>query len=203
MPIFQPGQGLHSIRWRFAVAGAVLTAVALSVFAMATGLADPARAWWVGGLAVAGVGAAFLWIAGRLTRLVEALQRSTDAIADGAFDAPVEVDCACEIGGLANSFRKMRSRLNANVLRINTLAYTDAITGLPNRAVIDHLLGFSMAPPRHGSFRADIVFARFAVDEFVPILPDVTDRGQLAHIGERIVRSLAEPFRSHAQDVTV
>ena len=264
MPIFQPGQGLHSIRWRFAVAGAVLTAVALSVFAMATGLADPARAWWVGGLAVAGVGAAFLWMAGRLTRLVEALQRSTDAIADGAFDAPVEVDCACEIGGLANSFRKMRTRLNANVLRINTLAYTDAITGLPNRAVVDHLLGYAMAAERRGAFRGavvfidldgfkrvndtlghsggdqllqqaagrlltqglwrdlgsidtgldafgmpcerlptDIVFARFAGDEFVAILPGVTERGSLAAVGARLVTSLSEPFRIHGQDVTV
>ncbi len=266
MPIFQPGQGLNSIRWRFAVAGAVLTACALAAFvaALELPLAGVGRAWLAGGLSVVGVGGAFLWMAGRLTRLVEALKRSTEAIADGAFDTPVEVDCACEIGGLASSFRKMRSRLNANVLRINTLAYTDAITGLPNRAVIDHLLGYAMAPARRGGFRAaivfidldgfkrvndtlghsggdqllklaasrlltqglghdlstidtcldafgmpcerlpsGIVFARFAGDEFVAILPGVTDRGALAAMGGRIVQSLADPFRIHGQEVTV
>lgn len=266
VPIFHPGQGLNSIRWRFAVAGGVLTAAAVAAFALAMDvpLARPGRAWGVAGLAVVAVGTAFLWMASRLTGLVAALKRSTDAIADGAFDAPVDVDCACEIGGLANSFRKMRTRLNANVLRINTLAYTDAITGLPNRAVIDHLLGFAMSPERRGDFRAaivfidldgfkrvndtlghsggdqllhqaarrlltlglgrdlgsidtcldafgmpcerlptDIVFARFAGDEFVAILPDTTRRTELAAIGERIVQSLAEPFRIHGHDVRV
>ena len=35
----------------------------------------------------------------------------------------------------------MATRLNANLLRINTLADTGAITALPNRSVIDHLPG--------------------------------------------------------------
>lgn len=195
-------------------------------------------------------------MASKLTDLIASLQRSTEAIAAGDFDSPVDVDCACEVGGLANSFRKMTSRMNANILRMNTLAFTDSITGLPNRSVIDHLLNFALAPERLGTFRAaivfidldgfkrindtlghdggdvllrlasqrilerglgrtaeaidngmdpfgnpcnrlpeDIVFARFAGDEFVAILPGVTDRDSLARIGGAIIGSLREPFR--------
>lgn len=266
MPLFHPGQGLNSIRWRFAAAGALLALLAIlgSAVALDVSVLGQRRAWAVLVAAPLGVGAAIFWMSSRLTGLVDALRRSADAIAEGDFDAPVEVDCACEIGGLANSFRRMRSRLNANVLRINMLAYTDAITGLPNRSVIDRLLGYALAPGRGETFRAaivfidldgfkrvndtlghaggdallqlaaerlltqglgrdlttidtcldafgmpcerlpnDIVFARFAGDEFVAILPGVTDRAELARIGERIVQSLAEPFRVGGQEVAV
>ena len=266
MSIFDPGQGLNSIRWRFALAGGLLGAVASGGAAAALGAGALAhgRTWGVMAVAAAAVGAAIYWMAQRLTGLVDALRRSTDAIAEGDFEAPVDVDCACEIGGLANSFRKMRSRLNDNVLRINLLAYTDAITGLPNRSVIDRLLNYALAPQNRAGFRAaivfidldgfkrindtlghaggdallaqaadrllrqglgrdlqsidtcldafgvpcdrlpkDVVFARFAGDEFVAILPGATDRDQLARIGERIVGSLAAPFYIHGQDVRV
>ncbi len=49
----------------------------------------------------------------------------------------------------------------------------------------------------------DVVFARFAGDEFVAILPSITDRAALAEVGERIVASLAEPFRLAGQDVRI
>ncbi len=266
MPLFQQGQGLNSIRWRFAVAGAVLTTTAILASAALLGIpiATQPRTWLVTAAAAGAVALAFHWMASRLTGLVDALRQSTDAIADGDFDAPVSVDCACEIGGLANSFRRMRTRLNANVLRINMLAHTDTITGLPNRSVIDRLLSYGLAPERQGEFRAaivfidldgfkrvndtlgheggdrllalasqrllalglgrdlqsidtcldgfgtpcdrlptDIVFARFAGDEFVAILPGVTDRDSLRAIGERLVQSLAEPFAIQGQQVTV
>lgn len=266
MQIFPPGQGLNSIRWRFAVAGAVLGALAGLTTAGALGRQALAQGpvWAVAAGAALVVGGAFFWMASKLTAMVAALKRSTDAIAEGDLEAPVEIDCACEIGGLANSFRKMRSRLNDNVLRINTQAHTDAITGLPNRSVVDRLLKFALDPTRAGAFRAaivfidldgfkrvndtlghaagdallamasqrllqqglgrdlrsidtcldafgipcerlprDVVFARFAGDEFVAILPGLTDRGALAAVGEKLVRSLAAPFRVQGQDVTV
>ncbi|MBQ0957912.1 EAL domain-containing protein [Ideonella sp. 4Y11] len=263
--LLDPGQGLNSIRWRFALAGGLLGALASLGAVLALGpTADTARIWAVVCVAALAVGAAIYWMASRLTSLVDALQRSTEAIADGDFAAPVEVDCACEIGGLANSFRRMRTRLNDNVLRINLLAYTDPITRLPNRSVVDRLLNFALDPARREAFRAaiifidldgfkrvndtlghaggdallaqaaerllqqglgrdlhtidtcldafgtpcdrlpnDVVFARFAGDEFVAILPGTTDRAALAQIGERIVRSLATPFSIQGQDVMV
>lgn len=266
MSILKPGHGLNSIRWRFAVAGGMLGALAGVSMAAALGghALGRGQTWAVVALTALAVGAAIYWMASRLTGLVEALQRSTEAIAAGDFEAPVDVDCACEIGGLANSFRKMRSRLNANVLRINMLAHTDAITGLPNRSVIDRLLGFALAPAQREQFRAaivfidldgfkrindtlghaagdallaqaaqrllekglgrdlrsidtcldafgipcerlprDIVFARFAGDEFVAILPGLTDRAALAEVGQRLLESLAAPFSVQGQDVMV
>lgn len=266
MPLFSPGQGLNSIRWRFALAGAVMAGLGLLVFRLISGPAA-GEAWLgaIGALAVmAASGAAMYGMAGRVTALIDALRRSTDAVAAGDFNAPVDVDCACEIGGLAASFRKMTSRLNANVLRINTLAHTDPVTALPNRSLVDRLLHYALAPERAGVFRAailfidldgfkrvndtlghdggdellrqtarrlltrglnrdletidtcmdhfgnpcerlpqDVVFARFAGDEFVAILPGVTDRGALAAVGERVLAALAEPFRIKGQEVAV
>jgi hypothetical protein len=66
----------------------------------------------------------------------------------GRFRPPVDMDCACEVGGLADSFRAMVGRLNSNILRMNVLAYTDAITGLPNRAVISHILALAQKQQR-------------------------------------------------------
>ena len=260
------GRGLNSIRWRFALASAVLTSIGVAARELILGhelhldLQDMATLL---GLVLV-ISAITFWMASRLTGLIDSLRRSTEAVASGAFDTPVEVDCACEVGGLAASFRKMTSRLNANIVRMNMLAFTDPITGLPNRSVVNHLLEFALAPSRRDSFRAaivfidldgfkrvndtfghdggdellrqasqrilerglgrtaqtidtcmdpfgqpcerlpqDIVFARFAGDEFVAILPGMTDRARLAEIGESVIRSLAEPFRIKGQDATV
>lgn len=78
--------------------------------------------------------------ANKLAGMIRALRASTQAIIDGDVDSPVDVDCACEVGGLADSFRAMVARLNANILRMNVLAYTDPVTSLPNRAVVSHIL---------------------------------------------------------------
>lgn len=260
------GRGLDSVRWRFALAATVLTVLALlgREFWVGHGLHPDWRE--VGSLLGPALlaGMATYAMARRLTNLLAALQRSADAIAAGDVNRPVDVDCACEIGGLAHSFRQMTTRLNANILRINTLAYSDAITGLPNRAALDRLLAYAMAPERQGQFRAaivfidldgfkrindtlghdagdevlrlaarrllerglhrtlqtldtcadefgnpcqrlpeDVVFVRFAGDEFVGILPGVTDREVLADIGRRLIDAMREPFRVHDQEVTV
>ncbi len=256
------GKGLNSIRWRFTLASAALTGA--GVWARDRALGAPAvhgPSWLLLVAVVAGV---VYWMAARLTGLIAALQRSTQALADGDFNRPVDVDCACEVGGLADSFRKMTARLNANVLRMNALAFTDPVAGLPNRSVVNHMLDYAFAPERGGAFRAaivfidldgfkrvndtlghdggdellrqasrrilelglgrtpetidmcmdpfgnlcqrlpeDVVFARFAGDEFVAILPGVTDRQLLAVVGERIVQSLLVPFRVKGQEATV
>jgi two-component system CheB/CheR fusion protein len=49
----------------------------------------------------------------------------------------------------------------------------------------------------------DIVFARFAGDEFVAVLPGRTDRAHLAEVGESVIEALREPFRIKNQDVVV
>ncbi|RZS56919.1 putative bifunctional diguanylate cyclase/phosphodiesterase [Sphaerotilus mobilis] len=260
------GRGLNSIRWRFTLASIILTLAGVTL--RDAGLDPdwrPDAAWLLTlALLTLAIAAATFWMASRLTGLIASLKRSTDAIAAGDFDAPVDVDCACEVGGLAHSFRQMTSRLNANILRMNALAHVDAITGLPNRSVIDHLLRYALDSEREGRFRAaivfidldgfkrindtlghaggdqllrlasqrilerglqrthatldtcmdpfgnpcerlpeDIVFARFAGDEFVAVLPGQTDRTRLAGVGEAIIEALREPFHIKNQDVVV
>ncbi len=80
------------------------------------------------------------FMTGKLTRPIENLKASTEAIAKGDFETAVSVDCHCEVGGLADSFRKMVARLNDNVAKINSLAYEDGVTGLPNRAVLEEVM---------------------------------------------------------------
>ncbi len=260
------GQGLRSIRWRFALASGVLTCLALVLAAWIFGVGAPGdwRQWLLLAAPVALASGATYAMARMLTSQIDALRRSTEAIAAGDLNAAVDVTCQCEVGGLAQSFQKMATRLNGNLLRINALAYTDPITALPNRGVIDHLLNFSLAPPRRDQFRAaivfidldgfkrindtlghdggdellrqaahriltrglnrtletidgctdafgtpserlpiDIVFARFAGDEFVAILPGQTDRAELARIGQSVIDALNEPFVVKGAQVNV
>ena len=258
------GQGLNSIRWRFALASAVLTLLGVLLRDALMGHADrmtPTDLLSLG-LLSGTIASITFWMASKLTRSIDLLRHSTEAIAAGTLDSPVTVDCDCEVGGLASSFRKMTQRMNANLLRINTLAYTDTVTGLPNRSVVDHLLGHALAPQRQGDFKAaiffigldgfkhindrlghqggdellrqtalrileqgfdrtlqtldsctdtfgspsdrlpeDLVLARFTGDEFVAILPGVTDRVALRRLGERLVATFQEPFHIAAQDV--
>ncbi|MCB1380035.1 MAG: EAL domain-containing protein [Alphaproteobacteria bacterium] len=201
---------------------------------------------------------------GKLTGLIHELRRSAEAIAAGNFDEAVSVSCACEIGGLADSFRSMVDRLNSNILRMNILAYTDRVTELPNRAVIHHVLNKALEHPRkaatpgalmfidldkfkqvndtlghdagdellrQASLRilseglgrtpdtidncmtafgelcdrppTDIVFARFAGDEFVAFLPRLTGKAQLTALATRIIAALERPFRIDDTDVLI
>ena len=260
------GRGLNSIRWRFALAALLLTLVGVTLREALLGSSPGWRPGDVLSLLALGLGIGGITfaLASRLTDQIGRLRRSTEALAAGDFDTPVDVDCACEVGGLAQSFRKMATRLNANVVRINALAYSDPITGLPNRAVVDRMLAHSLSPERPGQFRGaivfidldgfkrvndtlghaggdemlrlasqrilerglgrthetidscmddfgapcdrlprDIVFARFAGDEFVAILPGVTDRDALAQVGESVIVALREPFHIQGQEVTL
>jgi predicted signal transduction protein with EAL and GGDEF domain len=87
----------------------------------------------------------------KLTRNIKALRDSTEAIADGNLDAPIDVDCACEVGILADSFHKLVNRLNANLRRMNMVVHSDALTGLPNRAVMTHMLESLFATDMSGA----------------------------------------------------
>lgn len=258
------GTGLNSIPVRFGLMTAVFATLGVAAWRVMAALA-PEQALDVGGDAlamaciVAPAGVTF-WAATKLTGQIHALRRSADAVVAGDFDRPVEVDCACEVGGLADSFRKMVGRLNANIVRMNVLAYVDPVTGLPNRAVVQHMLkrmvgdgpggavmfidldGFKRVNDtfghsagdellRQASLRAiregfsrepdqldacanpfgdlcdrppqDIVFARFAGDEFVALIPGVREPEQAQAQAEAIVAALRRPFAIHAQDVKI
>jgi predicted signal transduction protein with EAL and GGDEF domain len=157
---FGANRRLNSVRWRFAIAIALLTFVGMLLRDAAFIHLDVDAPWRLLSLLAlsAGVGAVTFWLASQLTGLVVAMRRSTEAAAAGEFDAPVDVHCISEMGGLAHSLRKLSSRLNANLRRINTLSHTDAITGLPNRTVVEHVLARAAGPALAGEFRAAMLF---------------------------------------------
>lgn len=138
----QKGVGLNSIPNRFALLSGTIAVIFVAVAFL--GFAEQFQ------FSVVTFFAAFSIIvvptlitylaANKLTQQITELKSSADKIAQGNFDHPIDVDCACEIGGLADSFRGLVGRINANVLRMNVLAYTDAATKLPNRTVVAHLL---------------------------------------------------------------
>ncbi len=255
------GRGLNSIPNRFGLMSLILTAlVALVVH----GWINQPLGWTSGGLLMLLVllPAAMNFLAARkLAGMIRSLRDSTEALVAGDFDSPVDVDCSCEVGGLADGFRAMVARLNNNILRMNVLAYTDAVTGLPNRSVVSHVLALArqVATPDcaatmifidldgfkrvndtlgHdagdellrqvaeriitqglGLTRADLdyctttfgelcqqcptrpVFARFAGDEFVLILPGNLSRAQVEEAATSIRNAFSDCFSIFSSDV--
>ncbi|HEY8163186.1 MAG: putative bifunctional diguanylate cyclase/phosphodiesterase [Methylocystis sp.] len=263
-------RGLKSIPIRFCLMSMVLSsACALGLTYLLVEVLGPAPDWRVIGLAVlstAALPAAITYAAAsRLAGAILTLRNSADALAAGDVNSPLEMECACEIGGLASSFQRMVDRLNAKIRRMNKLAHSDAVTGLPNRAAINHVLslrascggeaqhcrgalffidldGFQSVNDTFGhqngdkllrlvsrrivdlafgrrfedlatcttafgelcdSCPEDIVFARFAGDEFVALLPGVNDLVQVEEIGQAILRSLEEPFLIDGRKIQV
>ncbi len=267
-PQVTKGQGLNSIPVRFALMAAASSAVCILVL---TQVLLPQRDSWS---SVAFAAALVLTVAvpatityaaaSKLTAAIRALRSSTEAIVQGDFNRPVDVDCACEVGGLADSFRAMIERLNSNILRMNVLAFTDPVTRLPNRAVISHVLAMVKARQAEGGCSGALlfidldgfkrindtlgheagdellrrvseriitegfgmtleeidgcttsfgelrntcpdrpVFARFAGDEFVALLPGEDDPAVLTARAGRIVAALEAPFRILGNEVHV
>ncbi|MDJ0448339.1 EAL domain-containing protein [Methylocystis sp. JR02] len=264
------GRGLNSIPVRFCLMSMTLSgACALGLTYLLLYAMEGGPDWRIIGLAVlftAALPAMVTYAAAhRLAGSIVALRKSADAIAAGDVNSPIDVECACEVGGLAKSFHKMVERLNANIRRMNALAHSDAVTGLPNRAAINHVLslgakrsdapgdcfgalffidldGFKSINDAFGhqigdallkavsrrvaaeAFQRrfeelatcttafgelcdacpeDIVFARFAGDEFVALVPEVNEPSRIEEIARAIVASLEEPFEIKGQRIQV
>jgi predicted signal transduction protein with EAL and GGDEF domain len=253
------GRGLRSIQARFTLLVALCTAAGVAgmlVLDGSTWLGGPSSpaGMLIGAATIAAAGALTFVLAGKLVANIVALKASTDAVIAGDMDKPVEVDCECEVGGLADSFRRMVERLNSNILRMNVLAYHDAITGLSNRAVVEHVLaraldgscaptpvtvlfmdldGFKRVNDTFGhgigdellrqvahrvvteAFQRtretidscttaygeladrppkDLVFGRFAGDEFIAIIPGLVDENTIRSLCDAVHLTLARPF---------
>ena len=141
------GRGLNSLRVRFTILIGVfcLLVASLTLYLLEYQGGNPPHSLTALGYlelaaSIAAAAGFTFFMTGRLTRPIQNLKASTEAIALGDYETVVTVDCNCEVGGLADSFRKMVARLNDNVSKINTLAYEDGITGLPNRAVLNEVL---------------------------------------------------------------
>ena len=87
----------------------------------------------IGAGAVALAVGASLLIAHAVRRPLRQLTAAAQRIRDGDYRAPIQVRSADEIGLLADSLNHMRLSIAARDERNQQLAYSDTLTGLPNR----------------------------------------------------------------------
>jgi EAL domain-containing protein (putative c-di-GMP-specific phosphodiesterase class I)/GGDEF domain-containing protein len=150
------GRRLNSIPVRFGLMAVILAAACSWLQAllwMSEGSEAITAGWLIAGIVLLTVVQAAITVvaARKLTGNINALRDSTEAIASGKLDRPIEVDCNCEVGGLADSFQNLVQRLNANLGRMKKLAHSDPLTRLPNRAVISHLIDRMVAENADGA----------------------------------------------------
>lgn len=157
------GRGLNSIRVRFALLTGCFTGLSVGSVVVVDRYIDlhAQSASVAAALVIAAllVPCALTYlITGMLTGAIEQLRRSTEAIANGDLTAPIDVDCKCEVGGLADSFRTMVNRVNANIRKTKVLAYVDGVTRLPNRRVLTHVLETGLAGEGGAPLRGGLLF---------------------------------------------
>lgn len=157
------GRGLNSIPVRFTLMALFFTTLCtfLQYYYVLPLMESVTSSVWVMGIIILSIllPAAITYFAtNKLTGTIRELRKSTDAMAAGDFDRPVDVNCACEVGSLADSFRAMINRLNSNIVRINTLAYTDPVTGLPNRTVAGHVLDLAARMRKRTACKGALMF---------------------------------------------
>ena len=88
---------------------------------------------------------ASLALAHALTRPLRRLAEGAQRIRDGDYRAPIEVRSADEFGALADSLNHMRQSIAAREEENLRLAYSDALTGLPNRLRLVQRIGDGIA----------------------------------------------------------
>lgn len=138
----QKGVGINSIPNRFALLCGTITTFIVFMAYIYTPIVDGFNLTTINfmiGLVLIPTTITYL-AAKKLSQQIIQLKKSADSIAQGNFDHPIDVEGACDVGSLADSFRGLVHRINSNIVRMNVLAYSDAVTKLPNRTVVAHIL---------------------------------------------------------------
>lgn len=176
----------------------------------------------------------------RATSGVSRVTQAANEAAAGYLDCKMPTDAPGEVGELQTAFRDMMVNLRQNIVKIEQLAYTDRITGLPNRAKLDNsaltqidlrpnsagsvlyigLDRFKLINDLHGHAVGDQLLrliskrlaqlveqmagpltskapcvARFSGDEFVVLLPGLTDAAALERLSDAVVDRLGGAHR--------
>jgi diguanylate cyclase (GGDEF)-like protein len=150
------------------------------------GLQDTLLAITVVGLVLSGIGSVL--IAQRVTRPLRELVAAARRIEHGDYRHAVMVPRGDEVGELGAAFDHMRDAIAARERRISDLAYTDALTGLPNRALFMDRLGQAVRTARRTHGRLAVL--AIDLDRF----KDVNDT--LGHpMGDLLLREVAARLR--------
>ena len=101
-------------------------------------------------LTIAGIGlvvgvALTFGVVRRMTRALTALMESTRAVAGGDFGHKVRVEGEGELGELAHAFNVMVEAVREKSAHVERLAYSDGLTGLPNRTRFNAALADALA----------------------------------------------------------
>jgi len=80
-----------------------------------------------------------------VTRPIAALKHFARRVGSGDYAEPIAVSHQDEIGELAQAFNRMQEGISHREHRITELAYTDRLTGLPNRAMFSDRLQQAIA----------------------------------------------------------
>jgi diguanylate cyclase (GGDEF)-like protein len=145
-------------------------------------------------LTLGGIGlllAGSMVVSRRIARPVRELAASAKLIEQGDYSHPVNVQATDEIGELAASFNHMQGAISAREARITQLAYSDELTGLPNRALfMDRLEQAVKASRRLGQPMSVLVMDMDRFKLINDTLGHQCGDGVLKVIGERIRATL-------------
>ncbi|MEY4561057.1 MAG: hypothetical protein RLZZ618_334 [Pseudomonadota bacterium] len=108
------------------------------------------------GLVVFGIGSVLT--ARRITTPIRKLAAAAERLRSGDYSTPLQGQQRTdEIGELAQSFERMRVSIAGQQQEILTLAYWDALTGLPNRVQFRNVLGEALAESKESGRSVAVV----------------------------------------------
>jgi len=108
------------------------------------------------GLVVFGIGSVLT--ARRITTPIRRLAAAAERLRSGDYSTPLQGQQRTdEIGELAQSFERMRVSIAGQQQEILTLAYWDALTGLPNRVQFRNVLGEALAESKESGRSVAVV----------------------------------------------
>jgi diguanylate cyclase (GGDEF)-like protein len=124
-------------------------------------------------------------MARRITGPVSALAAAARKIEEGDYSQAVDVRTADEIGDLAAAFKHMSEGIAARERRITELAYSDPLTGLPNRALFNDRIKQAVSAARRASSKLSVL--QMDLDRFKYV------NDTLGHqIGDLLLREVAQ-----------
>ncbi|HEX4333376.1 MAG TPA: EAL domain-containing protein [Usitatibacter sp.] len=143
------------------------------------------------GLAVLVAGS--LMIARGITRPVHRLADAARRVQQGDYSRHVDVEHRDEIGELAESFNHMLDGIVSREKEILRLAYEDALSGLPNRAMFYEQLGQAVRIARRGGENISVMM--LDMDRFKAI------NDTLGHtVGDQVLREVGARVRTALRD---
>jgi diguanylate cyclase (GGDEF)-like protein len=164
--------------------------------------------WLLAAIAMVGLAlfaVANAWMARRVTGPLRSLANASERLARGEDKLPMHgMHRSDEIGHLARAFDRMRDSVAHGQAQMQKLAYTDRLTGMPNRARFHQALQATIESSDPKSLESDLsLWGRAAAaSQRVAVLMLDLDRFKHVNdvlgysVGDRLLRAVAERLRT-------